>query len=217
MPIGVDSTLFSVILFARHAWINFTISQYTNRTDLIRAINQISYYDTSKLNRTGTNIPEALHLLREASEDGRIGLRPDANYRHVIFITDGRPNTISLVEAELGRKLNRSEKQQVRQRDEDNTILAARRLIDSGIFDDVYAIGIRGINDINFEELEHIASHPELEFLIDDFTEKSFQTVLQQVSEEICERKLNTVCMYTANLDITYQYNSLLTYVHNYM
>ena len=187
IPIGVDNTLFSVILFARHAWINFTIPQYTNRADLIDTVNKISYFDVSELNRTGTNIPEALDLLRiVGGQDGRIGLRADAAYRHAIFVTDGRPNTWNLVKAQLGRRLNRTERQQVHQQDEDNTILAARRLLDSGIFDNVFAIGIRGIHNINFKELEHIASHPELEFIVDDFTESAFQAVLKELSEETC-------------------------------
>ena len=186
IPIGVDNALFSVILFARHAWINFTIPQYTNRANLIDAVNKISYFDVSELNRTGTNIPEALDLLRIGGQDGRIGLRADAAYRHAIFVTDGRPNTRNLVKAQLGRRLNRTERRQVHQQDEDNTILAARRLLDSGIFDNVFAIGIRGIHNINFKELEHIASRPELEFIVDDFTESAFQAVLKELSEETC-------------------------------
>ena len=191
MSIGVNETLFSVLLFARHAWINFTIPSYTNRADLINAVDDISYFDVSELNRTGTNIPEALDLLTDGAQDGRIGLRADANYKHAIFITDGRANTRDLAETLLGRRLNNTERQQLRQEDEENTLLAAMRLHDSGLYDDVYAIGIRGSHNINFEELEHIASRPGLEFVIDDFTEAAFQAVLQELSGEICERKQN--------------------------
>ena len=67
MSIGVNETLFSVLLFARHAWINFTIPSYTNRADLINALNDISYFDVSELNHTGTNIPEALDLLTDGA------------------------------------------------------------------------------------------------------------------------------------------------------
>ena len=188
LSIGIDQTLFSVMLFACHAWINFTIPEYTSTADLVNAVNNISYDDVSELNRTGTNIPEALNLLADA---GSLGLRSNANYRHAVFITDGRANTRDLVETELGRRLNDSERQQLRQEDRENTISAARRLHDTGIFDDVSAIGIRGSHNINFEELGHIASRPELEFIIDDFTESAFQAVLQELSGEICERKQN--------------------------
>ena len=186
MSIDIDHALFSVMLFARHAWISFTIPEYTNIADLINAVNNISYFDVSKLNRTGTNIPEALNLLTDASQDGRLGLRSDANYRHAIFVTDGRPNTKDLVEKELGRRLNNRERQQLRKEDEKNSILAAKRLHDSGIFNDISVIGIKGIQKINFEELRHIASRPEL---IYGFTESEFLAVQKQLYGEICKRK----------------------------
>ena len=110
LTIGTNDALFSVILFARHAVINFTIPQYTNRADLVNAINEISYFDTSEFDRTGTNIAEALDLLTIGGQDGRIGLRSNAKYTHAIFITDGRPNTNNLEEERLGRRLNRTER-----------------------------------------------------------------------------------------------------------
>ena len=188
LAIGTNDALFSVILFARHAKINFTIPQYTDRASLINAINEISYFDTSQFNRTGTNIPEALDLLREGGQDGRIGLRSNTNYTHAIFITDGRPNTRDLVEEQLGERLNRSARQNLRILDERNSIEAARRLHASGVYDDVFAIGIRGDHDINFEELRHISSRPELRFEIQDFTQDAFQAVMQQLSEQLCTR-----------------------------
>ena len=188
LAIGTNDALFSVILFARHAKINFTIPQYTDRASLINAINEISYFDTSQFNRTGTNIPEALDLLREGGQDGRIGLRSNTNYTHAIFITDGRPNTRDLVEEQLGERLNRSARQNLRSLDERNSIEAARRLHASGVYDDVFAIGIRGDHDINFEELRHISSRPELRFEIQDFTQDAFQAVMQQLSEQLCTR-----------------------------
>ena len=123
--IGENDVLFSLILFARQANIIFNISQHTNSADLITAINQISYFDTPELNRTGTNIPEALDLVREAGQDGRLGLRPDAVYRHVVFITDGRPNTINLEEERLGRRLRGQDRRDQLNRDAANSIAAA--------------------------------------------------------------------------------------------
>ena len=188
LAIGTNDALFSVILFARHAKINFTIPRYTDRASLINAVNEISYFDTSEFNRTGTNIPEALDLLREGGQDGRIGLRSNTNYTHAIFITDGRPNTRDLVEEQLGERLNRSARQNLRILDEQNSIEAARRLHASGVYDDVFAIGIRGDRDINFVELDAIASRSELRFETQDFTQDAFQAVIQQLSEEICTR-----------------------------
>ena len=187
--IGENDVLFSLILFARQANIIFNISQHTNSADLITAINQISYFDTPELNRTGTNIPEALDLVREAGQDGRLGLRPDAVYRHVVFITDGRPNTISLAEERLGMRLRGQDRQDQLDRDAENSITAARRLHESGIYNDAYAIGIRGQRDINIVELNSIASRPDLKFQIENFTIQAFQAVIQPLLEEICSNR----------------------------
>ena len=187
LDIGIDDALFSVITFARQAWINFPISEHTTRDDLIDAVNKTSYFDKAELNRTGTNIPEALNLLREAGQDGRLGLRPDAVYTHAIFITDGRSNTISLTEEQLGIKLNGSERREQLNRDSKNSIEAARKLHKSGIYDDVIAIGIRAEAEISFEELNHIASSPDLRFEIQGFTTLAFNAVIQQITEEVCD------------------------------
>ena len=186
--IGENDVLFSLILFARQANIIFNIPQYTNSADLIGAINNISYFDTPKLNRTGTNIPEALDLVREAGQDGRLGLRPDAVYRHVVFITDGRPNTIQLTEERLGITLKKQDKKDQLDRDAENSITAAMRLHKSGIYNDTYAIGIRGQKGVDVEELNSIASRPDLKFQIENFTIQAFQAVIQPLLEEICDR-----------------------------
>ena len=186
--IGENDVLFSLILFARQANIIFNISQHTNNADLITAINQISYFDTPELNRTGTNIPEALDLVREAGQDGRLGLRPDAVYRHVVFITDGRPNTISLAEERSGMRLRGQDRRDQLNIDEANSIAAASRLHESGIYNDTYAIGIRGQRDIDIVELNSIASRPDLKFQIQNFTLEAFQAVIQPLLEEICDR-----------------------------
>ena len=178
--------MFSVIRFARHASISFPILQHTNRADLTEAVNQLSYFNLSRLDRTGTNIPEALDLLREGGQDGRIGLR-NGSYRHAIFITDGRPNTRDLEEARLGRRLNRREAREHRILDEQNSIAAARRLHASGVYNDVFAIGIRAQRDINFVELDAIASHPEFRFEIQGFTQDTFEVVIRLLNEDLCD------------------------------
>ena len=183
---GDTEVLFSVIRFARHASISFPISQHTNRADLTEAVNQLSYFNFSRLDRTGTNIPEALDLLREGGQDGRIGLR-NGSYRHAIFITDGRPNTRDLEEARLGRPLSRREAREHRIIDERNSIAAARRLHASGVYNDVFAIGIRAQRDINFVELDAIASRPEFRFEIQDFSQDAFEAVIQLLNEDFCD------------------------------
>ena len=190
LPIGVNDSLFSVILFARHAWIYFTIPDYTNRVDLINAVDDLSYYDISKFNRSGSNIPEALDFLTNASQDGRLGLRSNANYTFAFFITDGSTNTVNIEKARLGRKLTKDEKTKLRERNAQNSMLATERLHNSGVFDEIFAVGIRNNNpSMKFRELDRIVYHPQLKFEIDSFTDDAFQGVAQQLSEEILDGK----------------------------
>ena len=203
LPIGVNHSLFSLMLFARHAWIYFTIPDYTNRVDLINAIDGLSYYDLSRFNRTGSNMAEALDLLTNASQDGRLGLRPNASYRYAFFITDGRSNTRSIEITRLGRKLTKDERRELREKDRQNTLLAADRLHNSEIFDNIFAIGIRRNDpDINFIELDHIVNDPQLKFEIEDFTDDAFQGVAQQLSQEIFDGKLQIMIIFIHAWDL---------------
>ena len=189
LNIGPDNSLVSILIFARQAWINFPITRYTNADDLIDAVNEISYYDTPELNRTGTNIPAALDLLREGGQDGRIGLRGNANFTHVIFITDGRANNIDLVEEQTGVELTGDARKNQRAQDEADSIAAAERLHESGVYDEVFAVGIEGSHKINEDELEAIASDEAFVFKIEDFSQEAFQAVIFLINEELCQRK----------------------------
>ena len=189
LTIGLDNSLVSVIIFARHAAISFTLTEHTTRAELTEAISQISYFDLSELDRTGTNIPDALNLLRIGGQDGRIGLRDDANFSHVIFITDGRANTVDLEEERTGMNLRGQARRDHRRQDGINTLEAAERLHDAEIYNEIFAIGIRGSHNINLEELQAIASRPEFVFEIEDFTPEAFQAVTLQLIDEICTRK----------------------------
>ena len=192
LTIGAEDSLVSVIRFARHAAIEFPLTVHTNINDLISAINQLSYYDLSEMERTGTNIPEALDLLRT----GEIGLRPNASFTHAIFITDGRANNIDLQGELTGMTLRGQARRDQRQMDEDNTIAAAERLHESGLYDDVFAIGIRGTHDVSQVELEAIASRPEFVFQIEGFTEEAFQAVILLLTDELCDRKNFILLLY---------------------
>ena len=189
LTIGLENSLVSVMTFARHAAINFTLTEHTNSADLINAINQISYFDLPELNRTGTNIPDALNLLRTGGQDGSIGLRRNANFSHVIFITDGRTNTIDLEQERTGMRLRGQARRAHLAQDKTNTIEAAERLHDADIYNEIFAVGIRGSHALSREELDAIASRPEFVFEIEDFTEEAFQAVTLQLTDEICTRK----------------------------
>ena len=189
LTIGLENSLVSVMIFARHASINFTLTEHTTTDDLVNAINQISYFDLPQMNRTGTNIPDALQLLRTGGQDGSIGLRSTANFTHAIFITDGRANTIHLQEEITGERLRGDARKNQLRIDEANSIEAAERLHDSDVYDEVFAIGIRGTHEINLDELHAIASRPQFVFEIEDFTEEAFRNVTLQLTAGICDRK----------------------------
>ena len=189
LNIGPDNSLVSVLIFARQAWIHFPITQYTNAASLIDAVKQISYYDVQELNRTGTNIPEALDLLREGGQDGRIGLRENANFTTAIFITDGRANNIDLVEEQTGQELTGDARANQRAKDEANSIAAAERLHESGVYDEVFAVGIEANREINEDELEAIASDPAFVFKITEFSQVAFQQAILLINDEFCNCK----------------------------
>lgn len=186
LTINPNRAMFSVILFARHAWIKFPITEYSNTDDLIAAVNNIVYDDVSKVNRTGSNLPEAFDLIINATEDGKLGLRKDSDYKSAVFVSDGRINTRHLEETQLNKKLENSKWRKMKMNQLEKFKLAAKRLNDD-IFDDILAIGIKGTKDINFDILEKIASRREFVFEINEFTKSAFQQVIKLLSEEFCD------------------------------
>ena len=209
LDIGINDSLVGMMLFARHANVHFHVQEHTNEDDLIAAIDSIVYSEIPELDRTGTNIPEALDLLRTAGQSGgELVLRDDpTTAKIVIFVTDGRPNTKDLT--------GNSRKQ-----DAQNTQDAAARLHESGIYDQVYAIGIRGNKNINFVELEYIASDPSLLYIIDDFDEQLFESLRQNLTNAVCERK--SISMYICSYLVMHctfssqllTYSNICTYIY---
>ena len=166
------------ILFARHASISFNVQEHHNEDDLTAAIDSISIDAISELNRTGTNMPEALDLMRTAGQSGgELMFRDDDTVTRIaVFITDGRPNTKDLTG-------------NARQQDAQNTEDAAARLHESGVYDQIYAIGIEGNRNINFRELEFIASDPSLVFIVQDFDAELFEELENNLTSIFCGRK----------------------------
>ena len=176
--IGPNDNLVGNILFARHASINFHVQEHTNAEDLTGAIDSIVYSEIPELDRTGTNIPEALDLLRTAGRPGgELRFRGDPSVTRVaIFITDGRPNTKDLT--------GNSKKQ-----DRKNAKVAAAKLRESGIYDHIHAIGIQGKKSIDFKELNSTASDPSLVNIIQDFDNELFEELERNLTNVVCRRK----------------------------
>ena len=172
--INVNDSLAAVVLFAGNAWIRFPLTEYTDKDIFQKAIDDIRYEEVKQV---GTNTPDALNLLQIAGQDGRLGLRNDT-IKIVVLITDGRPNL---------KHLNISNEQATRDTQE-----AATRLHDSGIYDQIYSVGIEGNKPIG-KVLDLIADPPSLVFSITGFDARLFQQLTQKFTSSFCNGKENYI------------------------
>ena len=179
LSIGPNSSLVGVVEFARWANITFSVSNYTDKRDLLDAIDNLEYGDINNIRHETTNTPDTLDLLRfEGREGGELGLRYDSTIPHiVVFITDGRANT----------KIRTGNTQQ---EDAVNTENAAGFLHDSNVYNQIYAVGIRGKRDhINETQLGVIASDPTLAFILNDFNTQLLNDLRRDLIRIVCGRK----------------------------
>ena len=176
LSIGPEHGMVGVVEFARWAEIRFSVSEYTEKSDLQIAIRNLEYGNINDLRHETTNTPDALKLLRtEGQEGGALRLRDDADHI-VIFITDGRANT--------KKRTGNS-----RTTDAVNTDIEADLLHSSNIYDQIYTVGIRGKNDdIDETQLRAIATDPTLAVILDDFTPEELEDYRQDLMTQICGR-----------------------------
>ena len=165
--IGLNDSLAAVVLFANTAWIRFSLIEYTDLNSFKSAVDDIKYEEVKQV---GTNTPDVLNLLRIAGQDGRLGLRNDT-IKVVVMITDGRPNL---------RHLNISRSQAAA-----DTLEAAIRLHETGLYDQVYSIGIRGAKRIG-KMLNYIAYPPTLVFLLTGFDATQFHQLTYNLTSSFC-------------------------------
>ena len=64
LRIGTNYSLVRVVEFARWANITFSVSDYTDKRDLLHTINNLTYGDINNITHETTNTPDALDLLR---------------------------------------------------------------------------------------------------------------------------------------------------------
>ena len=165
--INLNDSLAAVVLFGGNAWIQFSLTQYTGKDSFLKAVDDLKY---KKVRQIGTNTPDALNLLRIAGQDGRLGLRNDT-IKIVVLITDGRPNL---------NHLNISLEQAAADTEE-----AATKLHDSGVYDQVYSVGIEGTRPIG-KLLNVIANPPSLVYHITGFDAALFQQLTQSFTSSFC-------------------------------
>ena len=171
--ISEDCSRAAVMLFARDAWVRFTLSDYLNEADLQNALDEIRYDDISEYNHTGTNTPAALNLMRTAAYDGTLGMRNE-KVHIAVFITDGRPNI---------KHLGVSNDMAI-----ENTETAANRLHGSDIYDQVYAVGIEGNKPLG-KTLDLIAQPSSLVFPIEGFDAALFEELGRNITLQFCNRE----------------------------
>ena len=155
LSIGPNNSMVGVVEFARRAEMRFSVSQYTDKSDLQTAIGKLRYGNINNRRHKKTNTPDALKLLRtKGHAGGALGLRDDADHV-VVFITDGRANT--------GKHSKKT--------DALITDTEANLLHTSGIYDQIYSVGI-GVKKINETQLRVITTDPSLYENLNDFTPK---------------------------------------------
>ena len=175
--INLNNSLAAVVLFGGNAWIRFSLTRYTNIHNFQEAVDDIKYRE---VRQGGTNTPDVLDLLRIAGQDGRLGLRNDT-VKVVVLITDGRPNLYHL-------NITRAQAAV-------DTEVAATRLHNSSIYDQIYCVGIEGNRPIG-DVLNLIANPPSLVFPLTGFDAKLFQQLTQNFVSSFCEG-MQTIYVHT--------------------
>ena len=177
--ISAECSHAAVMLFKANVVIRFNLNQHTNQRDLIDAIYSIKH---PSVKGPGTNTPEALRVLREASQNGSLGLRfNDQSVRKIaVMITDGKPVLNRNFDEYKIRKTSKT-KLRAQLKDE------ADKLHNASIYDHIYAIGVG--SDVSNNTLKDIADPENLNFMIAGFTREEFERLRDNLRNEFCDRK----------------------------
>ena len=173
--INVNDSWASVMLFSDKASIRFPLTEYTDLEGFRNAVEDIKY---EEVKRAGTNTPDALNLLRIASQNGTLGLRNDT-VKLALVITDGRPHL---------KNLNISNAQAITM-----TKNAATELHNSSIFDQIYSIIIEGSKGALVRVLKYIAYPPRSQKVVPltGFNAEQFKQLTRNFTLTFCNSKLN--------------------------
>ena len=163
--IGPNHNRIGTVVFNDTATTLFNLNTYENKSEILRALSNLSHDDTGGT----TNIVDGLcHLIHGFSEDN--GARPVSSgvMRIVIVITDGRSNSNNALTCNLSN----------------NTAKAAEQVHEQ-INGKVYVIGIT--NQINETELLAIATEGEFTYL-ETFNRNVLIDAQQHHIESVCEK-----------------------------
>ncbi len=166
LAIGPDANQVGVIIFGTQDEIVFNLSTYSNKSNLLQAINAVPYLDSA------TNTGDALRTMGDVGFSMEAGARVDDSTisRIAIVLTDGQSNR--------GEPLV--------------NVTAHVHGIDPPIL--VYAYGV-GTNVVD-EELELIASGPGFIDLLQSFDATLFQQSQEERTYEICFKGMYNCLVY---------------------
>ena len=162
MNISPNNSRVAVILFSSVASLHFNLNQFTDKDSLIAAICSLPYTGG------GTDIPEALDLLRATAQIGALGIRNDKR-QIAIFLTDGVGGDGSILET------------------------AVAELEATNIFQ-VYSVGV---GDARVDQLNLIASsNSDFVYYHSYFTATSLITIAERIIERLKGTLLILVIMF---------------------
>ncbi len=156
LAIGPDANQVGVIIFGNQEEIVFNLSTYSNKSNLLQAIDAVPYLSEY------TNTGDALRTMGDVGFSSEAGARVNDNtiFRIAIVLTDGQANR--------GERLE--------------SVTAHVHGIDPPIL--VYAIGVG--TGYNITELKLIASEPGFIDLLQSFDDTLFQQSQEERTYEIC-------------------------------
>jgi len=170
LDIGLNKTLVGIIFFARDANYNFTLNQYTNKTQLLQAVDDIAMnYPEVKRTRF---IP-VYNLINETAFNASLGFR--ANFANVgIILTDGHSS----------RHENQNELKD-----------HAERFNDECILDELFAVGFT--DSTNKAELQLLTGDPTTAFQSTMLSGPTIDNIQQNIIQRLCQEtsKCNKLCM----------------------
>ena len=152
LSIGQNNSRVAIITFNNAASLYFNLNEHSNRPSFVNAVRNLPY------NGGGTDIAEALTLLRETAQNGLLGISEN-NRQVAMFMTDGQSNA-------------------------EDTRIAAEALHNADIFQ-VYAIGVSGAD---ITQLNVIANNnSDLVFFSSTFDSDLLRLIEDEVIEDLCE------------------------------